>query len=152
VTPPEPYVVNVPARKGDEVVALFRRVPATQINNSNLANTSAGETWQNISNRTGVTVADLMAANPGMGVPKGKVFVPVKGNGVVATSYSRPTNAPKALAPPPKNSRVVKARSGDTVARLAEREKVDPTEVAKLNGLFTTSTLGAGREIKVPLK
>ena len=76
--PPEPYVVNVPSNKGDEVVALFRRVPATQINNSNLANTSAGETWQNISNRTGVTVADLMAANPGMTVPKGKVFVPVK--------------------------------------------------------------------------
>src|SRR6185436_8096044 len=81
ITPPTPYVVNVPAGRANQVVALFRRIPASQINNTNLANSSSGESWQNISNRTGITVADLMAANPGMSVPHGKVFVPVKGNG-----------------------------------------------------------------------
>ncbi len=149
-TPPEPYIVNVPAGKANEVVALFRRVPATQINNNSLANSSAGETWQNISNRTGVSVADLMAANPGMTVPRGKVFVPVTGNNVVATSYSRPTSAGAAAMA--QNVRVVKAKAGDTVAKLAEREKANATEIAKFNGLLPTSVLSAGREIRIPSK
>ena len=49
MTPPEPYIVRVPAGKANDVVALFKRAPASKINNSNLANSAAGETWQNIS-------------------------------------------------------------------------------------------------------
>lgn len=150
VTPPEPYIVNVPAGKANEVVALFRRAPASRINNSNLANSAAGETWQTISNRTGVSVADLMAANPGMTVPRGKVFVP-QGNNVANTNYSRPTT-PTNTAARASNVRVVKALSGDTVAKLAQRHGVNATEVAKFNGLLPTSVLGAGREIKLPSK
>src|ERR1043166_5116669 len=96
VTPPTPYVVNVPAGRATQVVALFRRIPAAQINNTNVANSNSGETWQNISNRTGVSIADLMASNPGMTTPHGKVFVPVKGNNVQNIVYSRPTNQPTA--------------------------------------------------------
>jgi LysM repeat protein len=148
ITPPEPYVVNVPAGKADEVAGLFRRIPASKINNTNLANSAAGETWQTISNRTGVSIADLMAANPGMKTPQGKVFVPVQGNNVVATSYTRPTNAGAAIVPA--NIKVVKAKAGDTVQKIADREKVNPTELAKFNGLLPNSVLGAGREIKLP--
>src|SRR6185436_654202 len=129
VTPPEPYIVNVPAGKANETVAVFRRMPASKINNTNLANSSAGETWQTISNRTGVTVADLIAANPGMPAPKGKVFVPmVAGNNVMATAYVRPTNVP--AAPVASNVRVVKAKAGETVQKVAERSNADPSEVA----------------------
>lgn len=66
------------------------RVPVSKVKNTKLANSSSGETWQNISNRTGVSVADLMAANQGMAVPRGKVFVPLAGNAVKASQYSRP--------------------------------------------------------------
>lgn len=149
-TPPEPYVVRVPAGKANEVVALFKRAPASKINNSSLANSNSGETWQNISNRTGVSVADLMAANPGMAIPRGKVFVPVKGNNVNTIAYQRPTTPTATTS----NSGVktVKAQAGDTVAKLAQRYNADATEVAKFNGLFTNSVLGAGREIKIPGK
>jgi len=150
VTPPEPYVVNVPAGKANEVVALFKRIPASKINNTNLANSSSGETWQNISNRTGVNVSDLMAANPGMAAPKGKVFVPVSGNNVQATSYARPTNA--GVPTVPSGVKVVKAKAGDTVQKVAERNNANATEVAKFNGLLPNSVLGAGREIKIPSK
>jgi membrane-bound lytic murein transglycosylase D len=143
-TPPEPYVINVPAGKGNDIVALFKRIPATKINTTNLANSSAGESWQNISNRTGISVAELMAANPGMPTPKGKVFVPTSGNNVMATSYSRPTNVVGSKV------KVVKAQAGDTVAKLAERHKANATEVAKYNGLLPNSVLGAGRELKIP--
>ncbi|MBK9153497.1 MAG: transglycosylase SLT domain-containing protein [Chloracidobacterium sp.] len=149
-TPPEPYIVNIPPGKANDVVAVFRRVPASQINNTSLANSVKGETWQTISNRTGVSVADLMAANPGMKDPKGKVFVPVSANKVNTIAYSRPTNAPVGTGGPA--IKTVKAQAGDTVSKLAVRHNADPTEVAKMNGLLTNSVLGAGREIRIPAK
>lgn len=150
MTPPEPYIINVPAGKANDVVAVFRRLPASKVNETNLASSVQGETWQTISNRTGVSVEALMAANPGMKSPAGKVFVPMTpGNRVAATSYSRPTST---TAPVPSNVKVVKAQAGDTVAKLATRNGADPTEVAKYNGLLPSSVLGAGREIKIPSK
>lgn len=150
ITPPEPYIINIPPGKANDVVAVFRRVPASKINNTNLANSVNGETWQTISNRTGVSVAELMAANPGMKEPKGKVFVPVSANKINTISYSRPANLP--TAPAAAKVKVVKAQAGDTVAKLATRNGADPTEVAKYNGLLPNSVLGAGREIKIPGK
>lgn len=44
----------------------------------------------------------------------------------------------------------VKARSGDTVAKVAERYGASPIQVAKFNGLYTNSKLADGREIKIP--
>lgn len=150
MTPPEPYVINVPLNKGNEVVAVFRRMPAGNVNNSNLANASTGETWQTISNKTGVPVADLMAANPGMKTPQGKVIVPIRGNNVAATSFTRPTNM--AAAAPVPGFRIVRAKRGDTVKAIADRNGADATEVAKFNGLLPNSVLPAGREIKIPAK
>lgn len=150
VSPPEPYIINIPPGKANDVVAVFKRVPASKINNTSLANSVNGETWQTISNRTGVSVAELLAANPGMKDPKGKVFVPVSGNRVNTISYSRPSNLP--VSGPAANVKVVKAQAGDTVTKVAQRNGADPTEVAKYNGLLPNSVLGAGREIKIPGK
>jgi LysM repeat protein len=147
MSPPEPYIINIPPGKANEVVAVFKRVPASQINNTALANSVNGETWQSISNRTGVSVAELLAANPGMKDPRGKVFVPVSANRINTISYTRPTNMPVASG---SGIKVVKAQAGDTVAKLATRNNADPTEVAKYNGLLPNSVLGAGREIKIP--
>jgi len=151
VTPPEPYIINVPAGKANGVVAVFKRLPGSKINNASLANSVQGETWQSIANRTGVSVAELMAANPGMKEPRGKVIVPINvGNRVAATSYSRPSKAnPNSSA---SAVRIVTAIAGDTVTKLAARYNADPVEVAKFNGLLPNSVLGAGREIKIPAK
>ena len=113
-------------------------------------NRPAGETWQTISNRTGVSVSDLIAANPGMTSPKGKVFVPMAGNRVATIAYTRP--ATPVTTGVGSNVKVVKAVAGDTVAKLAARNGADATEVAKFNGLLPNSVLGAGREIKIPGK
>ena len=148
-TPPEPYIVNIPAGKSNEVVALFRRAPASKINNSNLANSAVGETWQTISNRTGVSATDLMAANPGMKIPRGKVFVP-QGNNVANTNYARPTT-PINNSARTSNIRVVKAQAGETLETLANRIGVkNVTEIAKFNGLLPNSKLNGGREIRIP--
>lgn len=149
-TPPEPYVIRVPAGKANNVVAIFRRGRKLP-NNTRLARSTKGETWRNISRRTGVSVAKLKAANPGMRVPRGKVFVPVPaGKQVNSTNYSRPTTVRPTLTV--SGIRVVKARSGETVEKLANRFKVKPADVAKLNGLFVKSKLNAGREVRIPTK
>jgi len=64
-------------------------------------------------------------------------------------TYSRPTNTPIAF-PQIGGVRVVKAKSGDTVAKIAAREGVSAVELAKYNGLLPGSALSTGREIKVP--
>ncbi|NNE65668.1 MAG: transglycosylase SLT domain-containing protein [Pyrinomonadaceae bacterium] len=150
-TPPEPYVVRIPAGQANQVVAVLKSGRAVKSNNGRLARSTKGETWQNISRRTGVSIADLKSANPGMKVPKGRVYVPVRGNGVAATNYSRPVGSvtPSLTV---KGIKVVKAKAGDTVSKLAERHKVDAGDVAKLNGLIPTSKLHGGREVRIPVK
>lgn len=152
MTPPEPYVINIPAGKSNEVVAVFKKYRSVPNNNSNtagLTNSVKGETWENISNRTGVSVAELKAANGDSPYPVGKVFVPMK-NLVANTSYSRPTNQVPTAAQ--NNVMLVKAQAGDTVESLAKRHGANATEVAKFNGLFVGSKLNVGREIRIPTK
>lgn len=48
------------------------------------------------------------------------------------------------------NLQIVKARSGDTIAKLAKREGFSAVEIAKLNGLLPGSILKEGREVKIP--
>lgn len=69
-------------------------------------------------------------------------------NRVASSTYSRPSSL--AIGSSANNVKVVKALAGDTVLTLAVRHGADPTEVAKYNGLLSTSVLGAGREIKLP--
>jgi LysM repeat protein len=95
-------------------------------------------------------VAELTAANPGMKSPWGKVFVPVRGNNVETIVYSRPSG--NSATPSASKVRIVKAKAGDTVEKIAVREKADPSDVAKYNGLLPSSVLSAGREIKIPSK
>jgi membrane-bound lytic murein transglycosylase D len=151
MTPPEPYIVRVPANKGGEVLAVFKRLPNSKVSNAAVAKTLTGETWQNISNKTGVSVADLLAANPGMKEPSGRVIIP-NGNGVSNTNYQRPTNQPQTVATTG-GVRVVKAQSGDTVAKIAQRYGANAVEVANFNGMTSvTTSLQAGREVKIPVK
>lgn len=147
-TPPEPYIVRVPSGKANEVVAVFRKFPTSNRNTAGIAKTAAGETWENISNRTGVSVADLIAANGGAKVPGKKIIVPVN-NGVKNIAYVRPTSTVPTTTI---TVQVVKAQAGDTVSTVAQRYGASAVEVAKFNGLLITSKLQAGREIKIPTK
>ena len=150
MTPPEPYIVRVPAGKANEVVGLFRKLSPSERNTAGVSNTVRGETWETLARKTGVSAADLKAANANAPYPRGKVFVP-NGNGVANTNYSRPTS-PIPDGEQTSGIKIVKANSGDTVKTVAERNDASPVEVAKLNGLYVNSKLNAGREIKIPNK
>ncbi len=152
-TPPEPYVIRIPAGSANNVVAVLRNGQRVNNNDGRMAGTLNGETWDSISRKTGVSVEDLQAANPGMKTPQGRVYVPVKGNGVTATSYSRPVGD---LVVKPtltvKGIQVVTADAGETITKLAARFKVDAGDVAKLNGLIPESKLFKGQQVRIPVK
>lgn len=147
MTPPEPYIIRVPPGKANDVVAIFKKVPTANRNMASVAKAVTGETWQSVSNRTGISVQDLIAANGGAKTPGKKIVLP-QGNNVKNIVYSRPTT-PTAMQQA-NNIRVVKAQSGDTVKTIAERNGVSAVEVAKFNGLLPNSKLSTGREIKIP--
>ena len=149
ITPPELYTIRVPPGKANEVVAVFRKLPAGNRNQAAIAKTAAGETWQTLSNRTGISVEQLVAANGGAKTPRGKIVIPQIG-GVKSISYVRPSATPTVAAKT--GVTIVKAQSGDTVTKLAERHNASPVDVAKFNGLFPNSILPAGREVKIPSK
>ncbi len=134
ISPPEPYVMNVPAGKANDLVKIL--APTVSLIDDKKEQKTTGETWQTISTRTGVSVADLMDANPGMITPRGKVFVPV-------------VSVNEALCPII-TKQLVKAQGGDTVSAIAKRYGADPDVVAKYNGLLPNSLLGEGREVKIP--
>jgi lipoprotein NlpD len=128
-------------------VAVLKRVPGANRNNATVATVAAGETWQTIANRTGVSVQELQAANAGASVPRDKVVIP-NANKIQRTTFQRPTTP--VPVPTTGGIRVVKAQAGETVAKLAARVGASAVEVAKFNGLFPDSVLSAGREIKIP--
>jgi hypothetical protein len=81
-----------------------------------------------------------------MVTPRGKFVIPIK---KVSKSpiYRRPTN-PNLTG----GFRVVKAVSGDTMAKFAERYGANPVDVANLNGMTSiNAALVAGREMKIPI-
>jgi membrane-bound lytic murein transglycosylase D len=144
MSPPEPYIVRVPAGKANEVFAVLKRVPSSNRNNATLAKVVAGETTQSLVNRTGISEEQLRAANGGVIPQNGKVVVP---NNVRKPVYQRPTSPVNTT--PTGGVQVVVAKSGDTVAKLAARYGASAIEVAKFNGLLPDSQLPAGREIRI---
>jgi len=58
------------------------------------------------------------------------------------TNADAPTNGSSLLK--------IKARAGDTIAKIAERSNVSADDVARLNGMAVDAELQAGQEIKVP--
>ena len=150
VTPPEPYIVRVPAGKANQVVAVLKRVPANNRSTASVTSVAAGENWQAIANRTGVSVEQLQAMNNGMVNPQGggKIVVPK----TIKQTASVRASSPTAPVPVAGSVKVVKAKANDTVKTLAARYKVNAVELAKFNGLLPDSPLSAGREIKVPVR
>jgi membrane-bound lytic murein transglycosylase D len=69
-------------------------------------------------------------------------------NNVQLTRYVRPTVG--GTTPVTPGMMKIKARIGDTPAKLAERYNVSAEEIAKMNGTAVNAELTAGQEVKLP--
>jgi membrane-bound lytic murein transglycosylase D len=148
MTPPEPYILNVPAGKAAQLVAVLRRVPANVRNSAAVATIGKGEDLQSFANRTGATVEQIQALNGGVDLNKtSKVIVP---DTVKKTSYVRPSGSASPVIQQALTT--VTAKEGDTVEKIASRYGLNALELARYNGVVIDQTLNAGRVLRVPVK
>ena len=142
------YNVRVPPGRSKQLVALLKRIPADRRDTARVISIVPGEDLQSVANRTGVSVAQLQAFNNGVDVKATtKLVVPTGGIKLASWRRAKPTTEDTAAAA---SLTKVRARKGDTIAKIAAAHRVEATEVARLNGLPVNGELTAGQEIKLP--
>ena len=147
VTPKgEAYNVRVPGGKGKQFLALLKRIPTERRDSARVISIAPGEDLQNVANRTGVSVAQLQAMNSGVDLKSTNKLV-VPNSNVRLTLYRRKPGTTDTPAPALTK---IKARKGDTIAKIAAARKLDANEVARLNGVTPGVELRAGQEITLP--
>src|SRR5437667_8084688 len=142
----ESYTVRVPPGKGKQLAALLKRVPTERRDSARVISVAPGEEWQAIANRTGVTVATLQTMNPGVDLKSATKLV-------VPNSNTRLTNWRRSATTDPASASSltkVRARKGDTIAKIAATRKLSADEVARLNGIAPNAELQPGQEVKLP--
>lgn len=144
----EAYNVRVPSGKGKELNALLKRVSPDRRDVTRVIAIAPGEELQSVANRTGVSVATLQMMNAGVDLKSAtKLIVP--NSNVRLTSWRRDPVASSDTAKAPSLDKV-RARKGDTIAKIAAARKLSVDEVARLNGIAPDVELKAGQEIKLP--
>jgi membrane-bound lytic murein transglycosylase D len=149
MTPPgEPFLLRVPPKRGHQLVALLKRIPADRRNQmARVVQATPGESLATVAARTGTSEAALRQWNAGVDLSKGGALV-VPAGGVVKTlkSYERPNST----APASAGLVSYTAKGGETVAQVAARYGASVAEVAKINGVTADATLARGHVIRVP--
>lgn len=142
----EAYNVRVPGGKGKQFFALLKRIPADRRETARIISVAPGEDLQNVANRTGVSVAQLQALNNGVDLKSANKLV-VPNSNVRLTLYRRKAEATDT---PAATLLKIRARKGDTIARIAAARNLDANEVARLNGVTPQVELRAGQEVRLP--
>src|SRR6266542_788050 len=142
----EAYNVRVPGGKGKQFYALLKRIPAERRDSARVISVVPGEDLQNVANRTGVSLAQLQAMNSGVDLKSTNKLV-VPNSNVRLTLYRR---KPGTTEPAASVLTKIRARKGDTIARIAAARNLDANEVARLNGVTAEVELRAGQEIRLP--
>jgi len=144
----EAYNVRVPSGKGKELNALLKRVSPDRRDVARVISIAPGEELQSVANRTGVSVSTLQQMNAGVDLKSATKLV-IPNSSVRLTNWRRDPVSPTDAAKAP-NLEKVRARKGDTIARIAAARKLSADEVARLNGIAADAELKAGQEIKLP--
>ena len=143
------YNVRIPAGRAKQFASLLQRIPAERRETARLISVAPGEDWQSIANRTGISVSNLQAINGGVDLKSTNKLV-APSNGVKLTKWVRSTASTPASEAAAPGLNKVRARKGDTIARIAAARNLDANDVARLNGIPVNAELRAGQEIKVP--
>jgi membrane-bound lytic murein transglycosylase D len=143
----EAYNVRVPGGRGKQFLALLKRIPSERRDSARVISVAPGEELQQVANRTGVSLAQLQAMNSGVDLKTtSKLVVPSSGIKLASWQRAKPGTTESSSAGLTK----VRARKGDTIARIAAARNLDANEVARLNGVTADVELRAGQEVKLP--
>ena len=142
----EAYNIRVPGGKGKQFFAVLKRIPADRRESARVISIVPGEDLQAVANRTGTSVAQLQAMNSGVDLKStNKLVVP---NSSVRLTLNRRKPGTADVSAPVLTK--VRARKGDTIAKIAAARNLDANEIARLNGVTPGVELQAGQEIKLP--
>ncbi len=144
----EAYSVNVPAGRSKQLVAILKRIPGDRKETARVISVAPGEDWQGVASRLGVGVSQLQAMNAGVDLKTTNKLV-VPNSTLRLTKWTRASSTGATGATPSLTK--VKARKGDTIHKIATDRKLDPNEVAKLNGVTANTELRAGQEVRLPI-
>jgi membrane-bound lytic murein transglycosylase D len=143
----ESYTVRVPPGRGKQLASVLKRIPADRGDSARVISVAPGEELQSVANRTGVSVATLQSMNSGVDLKSTNKLV-VPNSSIKLTNWRRaPGTADAGSA---SNLTKVRARKGDTIAKIAAARKLSADELARLNGIGPNVELQAGQEIKLP--
>ncbi|HET6669841.1 MAG TPA: transglycosylase SLT domain-containing protein [Pyrinomonadaceae bacterium] len=143
----EAYAVRVPGGRSSQLVSVLKRIPGDKRETARVVSIAPGEDLQNVANRTGVSVSQLQAMNNGVDL-KSTTKLVVPNSTVKLTSWRRAQ--PSANEAPAPGLTKVRARKGDTIARIASSRNLDANELARLNGVSPEAELKVGQEIRLP--
>ena len=145
------YNVRIPAGRAKQFASLLQRIPPERRETARLISVAPGEDWQGVANRTGINASQLQAMNGGVDLKATRHLVVPSGS-VKLTKWVRSTAKPTGAADAPATAGIqkVRARKGDTIARIAAARNLDPNDVARLNGISVDAELKSGQEVKVP--
>lgn len=143
----ENYNLRVPAGKSKQLASLLKRVAPDRRDLARVISIAPGEDLQSVANRTGVSVAALQLMNPGVDLKSTNKLV-VPSNNIRLTNWKRSSTTADANAAPSLTK--LRARKGDTIAKIAAANKMSADELARLNGIGPNVELKAGQEIKLP--
>jgi len=143
----ESYMLRVPPGKSKQLASLLKRVPADRRDSARVISVASGEDLQSVANRTGVSLAILQSMNAGVDLKTAnKLFVP--SNNIRLTNWRRASSSADANSAPSLSK--VRARKGDTIAKIAGMYKLSAADLARLNGIGPDVELQAGQEIRLP--
>ena len=144
----EAYNVRVPGGKGKQFYAILKRIPSERRDSARVISVVPGEDLQSVANRTGVSLAQLQAMNGGVDLKStSKVVVPGSGIRLASWRRAKPGTTTEAVS---SGFTKIRARKGDTIARIAAARNLDANEVARLNGVTPEVELRAGQEVRLP--
>jgi len=143
----ENYNVRVPAGKSKQLASVLKRVPSERRDMARVISIAPGEDLQSVANRTGVSVAALQLMNAGVDLKSTNKLV-VPNSNIRLTNWKRSATTADANAAPSLTK--LRARKGDTIAKIAAANKMSADELARLNGIGPNVELKAGQEIKLP--
>jgi membrane-bound lytic murein transglycosylase D len=92
----------------------------------------------------------LVAALKGIPIEKRDSATALNNNNVKEVIYVPRAKAAGAATPAAPGLTKIKARAGDTIAKIAERSNVSADEMARLNGMAVNTELQPGQEVRVP--
>jgi peptidoglycan lytic transglycosylase D len=144
----EAYNVRVPAGRSKQFVAVLKRIPGERRDTARVISVAPGEDFQSVASRTGISVTQLQAMNSGVDLKSTtKLVVPSSNIKLTRWVRAKPGTEPESSSTALTK---IRARKGDTIAKIAAARNLDANELARINGITANAELRAGQEVRLP--